>query len=74
MRSSSNFKNFEVVFLLKKISRSSSIFLQVKIRLHTENKLPRLPRTALFVMSPGGGMVVVWLFLTDNNTTLTKLF
>ena len=33
----------------------------VKINLHTENQLPRFPRT--------GG----W-FLTDNNTTPTKLF
>ena len=36
--------------------------------MHTENQLPRLPRTALIVMNPvwwcGGG------FPTDNNTTL----
>ena len=48
----------------------------VKIRLHTENQLPRLPRTALIVISPG--VVVVWcggvvFFLTDNNTTPTKV-
>ena len=56
------FKNFEVVF---NISCS-----WVKIRLHCENQLPRLPKTALIVMSPGGGVVV---FLTDNNTTTTKI-
>ena len=42
----------EVVFHI------SSIW--VKIRLLTENQLPRPPRTALIVMSPGGGVVMVW--------------
>jgi hypothetical protein len=43
--------------------------------LHTENQLPRLPRIALIVISPGVvwcGVVVV-VFLTDNNTTPTKV-
>jgi hypothetical protein len=49
----------------------------VKIRLHTKNQLPGLPRTALIVMGPG---VVVWWcggggggFFTDYNTTPTKV-
>ena len=64
LRSSSIFKNIEVVFLI------SSIW--VKVRLHTENQLPKLSRTALIVMGPS-----VWWwwsgFLTDNNTTPTKV-
>jgi hypothetical protein len=47
------------------------------MRFHTENQLPRLSRTALFVMGPG---VVWWCgggvgggFPTDNNTTSTKV-
>jgi hypothetical protein len=48
------------------------------MRLHTENQLPRLSRTALIVMGPGVVVVVVWWcggggFLTDNNTTSTKV-
>jgi hypothetical protein len=44
-----------------------------------KNQLPRLTRTALIVMGPSGGggvVVVVWWwcgFLTDNNTTPTKV-
>ena len=66
-------RNIEVVFHI-----SSS---WVKIRLHTENQLLRLSRTALIVMKPG--VVVVWWwwwwcgggggFFTDNNTTPTKV-
>ena len=59
MRSSSIYKNIEVVFHI-----SSS---WVRIRLHTENQPPRLPGTALIAMIPGvvvwwcgGGGVVVW--------------
>ena len=64
-------KNIEVVFHI-----SSS---WVKIRLHTENQLLRLSRTALIVMIPGVVVVVVvvvwWCggFFTDNNTTPTKV-
>jgi hypothetical protein len=63
-------KKIEVVFHI-----SSS---WVKIRLHTENQIPGLPRTDLNVMTPWcGGVVVVvwwwWFFLTDNNTTPTKV-
>ena len=52
MRSSSILEKNEVVFHI-----SSS---WVKIRLHTENQLPGLPRTALIVMDPGVVVVVVW--------------
>ena len=41
--------------------------------LHNQNQLPRLPRIAQIVMIPG---VVVWcgvVFLTNNNTTPTKV-
>jgi hypothetical protein len=44
--------------------------------MHTENQLPRLPRTALIVMIPGVVVVVVWWwcgFLTDYKTTPTKV-
>jgi hypothetical protein len=44
-------------------------FSWVEIRVHAENKLHRLARTALIVMNPG-----VVVFLTDNKTTPTKLF
>ena len=47
-----------------------------KIRLHTENQLPRLSRTALIVIIPGGVVVVVWWcggFITDYKTTSTKV-
>ena len=47
---SSIFEKIEVVFHI-----SSS---WVKIKLHTKNQLPGLPRTALIVMGPG--VVVVW--------------
>ena len=48
MRSSSNFNNIEVFFHI-----SSS---WVKIRLHTEKQLPRLPGSALKVPGGGGGV------------------
>jgi hypothetical protein len=41
--------------------------------LRTQNQLPWLPRTAKIVIIPG---VVVWcgvVFLTDTNTTPTKI-
>jgi steroid 5-alpha reductase family enzyme len=43
--------------------------------LHTKNQLPRLPGTALNVMTLWwcGVVVVVVVFLTDNNNTPTKL-
>ena len=44
-----------------------------KIMLYTQNQLPRLPRTAGIVIIPG---LVVWcgvVFLTDTNTTPTKI-
>ena len=76
---------FEVVFNLKKKFRSASFFKYIEvifhilsslviIRLHTKNQPPRLPGTALNVMIPAwcGGVVVV-VFLTDNNTTPTKV-
>ena len=47
LRSSSVFKNVDVVFHI-----SSS---WVKIRLHTKNQLPRLSRTAVIVIIPGVG-------------------
>jgi hypothetical protein len=40
--------------------------------LYTGNQLPGLPGTDLIVINPGGG-VVVGVFLTDNNTTPTKV-
>jgi hypothetical protein len=40
--------------------RFSSIFHLVRIRLHTENQLPRLLITALIVMIPGDVVVVVF--------------
>ena len=51
LRSSSIFKNIEVVF-----HNSSS---WVKIRLHTKNQLPGLPGSALKVYVGWGGVVVV---------------
>jgi hypothetical protein len=71
------FEKIEVVFYFEKKLRLSFILKNievvfhissnwVRIRLQTENQLPRLPRTALIVMTPG---VVVVLF-TDNKTTL----
>jgi hypothetical protein len=39
--------------------------------LHTEHQLPWLSRNARIVISPG--VVVVFVFLTDNNTTQTKV-
>ena len=66
LRMPSIFKNIEVVFHI-----SSS---WVRIRQHTKNQLPRLPRTAQIVMIPG----VVWcggvVYLTDNNFRALKLF
>ena len=60
LRSSSIFKNIDVVFHI-----SSS---WVKIRLHTKNQLCGLPGSAKDVMGPG---VVVWCggFFTDYITT-----
>jgi hypothetical protein len=45
-------------------------FSWVKMKLHTKNELPWLSLTALIVMDP-----VWWCggFLTDNNTTSTKV-
>jgi hypothetical protein len=51
----------EVVFYFEKIEVVFHISSNwVRIRLYTENQLPRLPRTALIVMTPG---VVVVFFL-----------
>jgi hypothetical protein len=63
VRSSSFFKNIELVFHI-----SSSLVI---IWCPTKDQPPRLPGTAQIVISPG---VVWWFFLTDNNTTPTKLF
>ena len=68
-RSSSIFKNIEVVFLLI-FFRSSSIFINievvfhissswVRIRLHTKNQLPRLPGSGL-KCNHICGVVLVW--------------
>ena len=64
MRSSSIFKNIEVVFHI-----TSS---WVRIRLHTKNQLPKLSGSGFKC----NHIVVVWWcgFFTDNNTTTTKLF
>ena len=67
MRSSSIFKNCEVVFHI-----SSS---WVRIRLLTKNQLPRLPWSGLKCNHIRGVVVVAWCgFFTDYNTTPTKLF
>jgi phosphatidylserine synthase len=57
LRSSSIFKNIEVVFHI------SSCWL--RIRMYNKNRLHRLPRTAWNVMIPGGGVVVVVVFLPN---------
>jgi hypothetical protein len=42
--------------------------------LHTQNQLPRLPRTALIVIIPAVVVCCVGvIFLTDTNTTPTKI-
>ena len=71
MRSSSTLKNIEVVFHI--------LSCWVKIRLHTENQLPRLPQTVPIVIIPGvvvwwcgGGVVWCGGFITDYKTTPTK--
>ena len=66
-------KKNEVVF---EKFRSSSIFMKievishissswVKIKLHTRNQLPSLPRTAIILMKIEV-VVVLWFFLTDK--------
>ena len=70
MSLSSIFKNIDVVFHI-----SSS---WVKIRLYTENQLPRLPGSGLKCNGTRCGVVVVWWwwcggFITDYKTTPTKI-
>jgi hypothetical protein len=65
IRLSSILKKLRSSSILKKIEFVFNISSWVKIRLHTENQLPGLPRTALTVMTPwcgGGGVVVVVVF------------
>ena len=64
MRSCSIFEKMKVVFHI------SSCW--VIIRLHTKNQLPRLPGTALNVIT-SDVVVVVVVFLNDNRTTPTKV-
>jgi hypothetical protein len=62
-------KKIEVVFLFKKIEVVTHISSSWdRIRLHTKNQLPRLPRTARIVIIPGVVLCGV-VYLTDNNTT-----
>jgi hypothetical protein len=71
------FQIIGVVFYLKKMNilfHFQKTLSWVKIRLHAENQLAMLPRTARIVMSPGDGVMVWWWFiLTDKNTTPTKV-
>jgi hypothetical protein len=74
-----NFYEIEVVFNFHEIEVVFHILSRWgKIMLHTQNQLPRLPRTAQIVMIPGVVVLcgVVWcgmVFLTDNNTNPTKI-
>jgi hypothetical protein len=72
LRLSSIYPKNKVVFHLRKIEVVFHISSGcVKIRLHTKNQLPRLPRIALIVISPGVVWCGVVVFSTDNNTTPT---
>jgi hypothetical protein len=90
-------KSSSVFYLVKKKLRSSSLFKKnevifhissswVKIRFHTKNQLPRLPKTTQIVMIPGvmrcllSGCAASYKaalplisFFTDYNTTPTKV-